>query len=63
MAPEVILSKGHGKPVDWWTLGILIFEMNAGIDPFTADDPLSIYQNILRGKIKYTRNFSKFYFS
>jgi serine/threonine protein kinase len=29
------LNQGHGKPVDWWTLGILIYEMNAGIDPFS----------------------------
>ena len=29
-APEVMLKKGHGKPVDWWALGILIFEMLAG---------------------------------
>lgn len=30
LAPEVIQSKGHGKAVDWWALGILIFEMLAG---------------------------------
>jgi len=34
---------GHGKAVDWWTLGILIYEMNAGIDPFTDEDPMAIY--------------------
>lgn len=35
LAPEILLNQGHGKGVDWWTLGILIYEMNAGIDPFT----------------------------
>jgi len=30
LAPEVIQSKGHGRAVDWWALGILIFEMLAG---------------------------------
>lgn len=30
IAPEILLNKGHGKPVDWWALGILIFEMNHG---------------------------------
>ena len=30
LAPEVIQSKGHGKGVDWWALGILIYEMLAG---------------------------------
>lgn len=30
LAPEVIQSKGHGRAVDWWALGILIFEMLSG---------------------------------
>ena len=49
LAPEVLLNKGHGKPVDWWTLGILTYEMIAGIDPFNDDDPMAIYQKILKG--------------
>ena len=43
LAPEILLNKGHGKPVDWWTLGILAYEMVAGIDPFTDEDPMAIY--------------------
>ena len=57
LAPEVLLNKGHGRPVDWWCLGILIYEMIVGIDPFTDDEPMNIYQNILRGKIRFPRNF------
>jgi len=38
IAPEIILNKGHGKGVDWWTVGVLIFEMLAGIDPFNDSD-------------------------
>ena len=57
LAPEIILNKGHGKPVDWWTCGILLYEMIAGIDPFSDDDPMMVYQKILKGKIKFPSGF------
>lgn len=57
IAPEVLLHKGHGKPVDWWTLGILIYEMIVGYPPFVDEDPMGIYQKILRGKIVFPRIF------
>jgi serine/threonine protein kinase len=60
LAPEILLNKGHGKPVDWWTLGILTYEMIAGIDPFTDEDPMAIYQKILKGKVKFPRGFDRF---
>lgn len=59
LAPEILLNKGHGKAVDWWCLGILIYEMNAGIDPFTDEDPMGIYQKILKGKIRYPKSFDE----
>jgi len=59
LAPEVLLNKGHGKAVDWWTLGILIYEMNAGIDPFSDEDPMGIYQKILKGKISFPKDFCR----
>ncbi len=40
IAPEVLLNQGHGKGVDWWTLGILLFEMLAGQPPFVDDEPM-----------------------
>lgn len=57
LAPEILLNKGYGKAVDWWTLGVLIYEMIAGIDPFCDDDPMSIYQKILKGKVLFPRGF------
>lgn len=53
LAPEVILNKGHGKAVDWWTLGVLIYEMLVGIDPFNDSDPMRMYQNIVKGNLKF----------
>ena len=59
IAPEVLLNKGHGKGVDWWTLGVFIFEMLAGEPPFVDDDPMGIYQQILSGKIIFTKGYDK----
>jgi serine/threonine protein kinase len=59
IAPEVLLNKGHGKGVDWWTLGILMYEMLAGQPPFVDDDPMGIYQQILAGKLNFPRYFDR----
>ena len=53
LAPEIIQSKGHNKAVDWWALGVLIYEMLAGYPPFFDDNPFSIYEKILAGKIEW----------
>jgi len=57
LAPEIIQSKGHGKPVDWWALGVLIYEMLAGYPPFYDENPFGIYQKVLAGKIEFPRHF------
>ncbi|KAI9029812.1 camp-dependent protein kinase 10 [Phycomyces nitens] len=53
LAPEIIQSKGHSRAVDWWSLGILIFEMLAGHPPFYDDNHFGIYERILSGKAQY----------
>ena len=53
LAPEIIESKGHNKFVDWWALGVLIFEMLAGYPPFYDDNPMGIYQKILDGYYEF----------
>ncbi|KAL8616216.1 hypothetical protein ACOMHN_058333 [Nucella lapillus] len=55
LAPEIILSKGHNKAVDWWSLGVLIFEMLVGYPPFYADNPFGIYEKILAGKVEWPK--------
>mmetsp|Transcript_46498 Transcript_46498/g.129587 ORF Transcript_46498/g.129587 Transcript_46498/m.129587 type:complete len:395 (-) Transcript_46498:138-1322(-) len=49
LAPEMIQGVGHGKSVDWWALGILLFEMIAGYPPFYDTNPFGIYQKVLDG--------------
>ena len=51
-APEVIDGLGHGRSVDWWGLGILIFEMTAGHPPFFDESPFGVYEKILQGKFQ-----------
>ncbi|EIW71847.1 hypothetical protein TREMEDRAFT_14150, partial [Tremella mesenterica DSM 1558] len=51
LAPEIVLSQGHGKAVDWWALGILAFEMLVGYPPFFDDHPLGIYEKILKNQV------------
>jgi protein kinase X len=56
LAPEIIQSKGHNKAVDWWALGVLIYEMLAGYPPFYDDNPFGIYEKILSGKIEWPKH-------
>uniref|UniRef100_A0A7S4L655 cAMP-dependent protein kinase n=1 Tax=Paramoeba aestuarina TaxID=180227 RepID=A0A7S4L655_9EUKA len=57
LAPEIIQSKGHGKAVDWWALGILIFEMLAGQPPFYDENPFALYEKILAGQVQFPSHF------
>ena len=57
IAPEILKNIGHGKGADWWALGILIYEMLVGIDPFNADNPMDMYRKILRGDLKFPERF------
>ena len=60
MAPEIITGKGHGKDVDWWSVGILLFEMLTGMPPFNAKSRNQLQKQIIAGKLKYPRKFHCF---
>merc|ERR1719190_224688 len=51
-APELIASTGHTNALDWWTLGILIFEMMSGHPPFESAYPMQIYSKVMKGIMK-----------
>ncbi|VDN59237.1 unnamed protein product [Dracunculus medinensis] len=57
LAPEVFTHQGHGKAVDWWSLGILIYEMMVGVPPFQGRNVNEIFDNIRSGKLRFTRTF------
>ncbi|KAG0204546.1 cAMP-dependent protein kinase catalytic subunit [Mortierella sp. GBA30] len=57
LAPEIIQSKGYGKAVDWWSMGVLMFEMCAGFPPFFDEDHIKLYGKIMAGKVRYPPHF------
>merc|ERR1719262_695964 len=57
LAPEVITIQGHSKPVDWWAMGVLIFEMLSGIAPFRGSCSKEIYQRALHSEPSFPSYF------
>ncbi|XP_061560262.1 cGMP-dependent protein kinase 2 isoform X2 [Phycodurus eques] len=53
MAPEIIKNQGHDFAVDFWSLGVLIYELLVGSPPFSSSEPQKIYSKILDGVLKY----------
>jgi serine/threonine protein kinase len=48
-APELIMSIGHTHAVDWWTCGVLLFELLSGHPPFESAYPMQIYAKVMKG--------------
>lgn len=55
MAPEIVDGKGHTKSVDWWSTGILLFEMLCGVPPFKAKSRNALQTQILNAKPKFPK--------
>ncbi|KAK7301044.1 hypothetical protein RJT34_11900 [Clitoria ternatea] len=52
MSPEIVMGKGHDKAADWWSVGILLYEMLTGKPPFYGGNRQKIQQKIIKDKIK-----------
>jgi hypothetical protein len=59
LAPEVIESRPHGPAVDWWALGVLLWEMLAGVAPFTHPNAQVLYAQIRAARLHFPPYFSK----
>jgi hypothetical protein len=58
LAPEIIQSKPYSQAVDWYALGVLIYEMLAGYPPFYNENHVELYQQILEGKYSFPPQIS-----
>lgn len=50
IAPEVILRQGYGKPVDWWAMGIILYEFLVGCVPFFGDTTEELFGQVISGR-------------
>jgi len=56
LAPEILMGTGHGGPeVDWWALGVIVYEFLTGVPPFSGDSPQEIFDRILRRDILWPK--------
>jgi len=58
LAPEILLGIGHDNPVDWWALGVMLYEFIAGVPPFSGESVEDIFQNILNLRYAFPDDMS-----
>ena len=58
LAPEVLTETSYTRAVDWWGLGVLIFEMLVGESPFPGDDEEEVFDSIVNEEVRYPRFLS-----
>ncbi|XP_077149066.1 microtubule-associated serine/threonine-protein kinase 4-like [Ranitomeya variabilis] len=57
-APEIILKEGYGRPVDWWSMGIILYEFLVGFLPFDGDSLTELYESVTNGGIIWDCDFA-----
>jgi len=58
LAPEILNRQGHGRAVDWWSLGALLYEMLTGLPPFYCRDREKLFEKIRKGHLDYPNSLS-----
>uniref|UniRef100_A0A674F310 protein kinase C n=1 Tax=Salmo trutta TaxID=8032 RepID=A0A674F310_SALTR len=58
LAPEVLTDTSYTRAVDWWGLGVLIYEMLVGESPFPGDDEEEVFDSIVNDEVRYPRFLS-----
>jgi len=58
LAPEILSRQGHGRAVDWWSLGALLYEMLTGLPPFYCRDRERLFEKIRQGHLDYPRTLT-----
>ncbi|XP_053711674.1 serine/threonine-protein kinase N1-like isoform X6 [Synchiropus splendidus] len=58
LAPEVLTDASYTRAVDWWGLGVLIYEMLVGESPFPGDDEEEVFDSIVNDEVRYPRFLS-----
>mmetsp|Transcript_67573 Transcript_67573/g.98813 ORF Transcript_67573/g.98813 Transcript_67573/m.98813 type:complete len:363 (-) Transcript_67573:80-1168(-) len=59
VAPEIIRSEGYSFSVDWWAMGILLYELLVGWPPFIDDNPMLLFKKILKARLGYPQDMPK----
>ncbi|CAO3652915.1 unnamed protein product [Mucor hiemalis] len=57
VAPEVLLQTGHNKPVDLWSVGVILFTLLSGYTPFWGEDQASLFESIMSGQYDYDEEY------
>ncbi|XP_050894876.1 probable serine/threonine protein kinase IRE isoform X2 [Lathyrus oleraceus] len=55
LAPEILLGMGHGTTADWWSVGVILYELLVGVPPFNAEHPQQIFDNIINRDIQWPK--------
>lgn len=59
LAPEILNRQGHGRAVDWWSLGALLYEMLTGLPPFYCQDRERLFEKIRKSELNYPPSLSR----